>query len=88
MTIMEIIWTIVILWNIIGGFVWIVACRPGPSKFYTETYGVEFLNPFWIYKNIKVNFFGMFVLCIIFNLVCPIVSFIYWFYKICTVGRK
>ena len=88
MTIMEIILTVAVTWNILGGLAWLFVCRPSPSKFYTEARGVEFVNPFWIYRYIKVNFFGAAFLCLVFNLVCPIVSFGYWFYKLCTVGRK
>ena len=51
-----------------------------------------YLNPFWLYENYNVNFFGAFLLMILFNLICPVITIIYWFCKfikfICTVGRK
>lgn len=45
-------------------------------------------NPFWVYNNYKVNWFGCIMLTILINLLCPPISIIYWFYKLCTVGRK
>ena len=36
----------------------------------------------------NVNIFGCILLTIILNLLCPIVSICYWFYKLCTVGRR
>lgn len=51
-----------------------------------------YLNPVWLWKAYKVNVFGCFILTILFNLACPLVSIIYWIIKfigwICTVGRK
>lgn len=48
----------------------------------------SFMNPIKIYKTYKVNYFGAALICIIYNLLCPIASIGYWFYKICTFGRK
>lgn len=48
----------------------------------------SFMNPIKIYKTYRVNYFGAALICIIYNLLCPIGSIGYWFYKICTVGRK
>ena len=48
----------------------------------------SFVNPIKIYKIYKVNYFGAAIICIIYNLLCPIASIGYWFYKICTFGRK
>lgn len=48
----------------------------------------SFMNPIKIYKTYKVNYFGATIICIIYNLLCPIGSIGYWFYKICTFGRK
>ena len=51
-----------------------------------------YLNPVWIWKNYKLNIIGTLLLTILFNIVCPIISIIYWVCKfiewICTVGRK
>lgn len=50
--------------------------------------GYDILNPMCIYEVFKVNYFGCVVLMVIFNLLCPLATAIYWFYKLCTVGRK
>ena len=48
----------------------------------------SFMNPIEIYRIYRVNYFGAALVCIIYNLLCPIGSIGYWIYKICTVGRK
>ena len=78
--------TVIISWSmlglIIGGAIFsgnnrIAYCR-----------GLECLGPKWIYKHYHVNWFGAFWLTVLFNLICPIASIAYWFYRLCTVGRK
>ena len=46
------------------------------------------VNPKVIYKKLPVNWFGVTLLTIIFNVCFVIVSVPYWIYKICTAGRK
>ena len=48
----------------------------------------SYVNPIKIYKTYRVNCFGAALICIIYNLLCPIGSIGYWFYRICTFGRK
>ena len=48
----------------------------------------SFLNPIKIYKTYHVNYFGAALICIVYNFLCPIGSIGYWFYKLCTFGRK
>lgn len=50
--------------------------------------GWEGVNPVWIYNHCRVNAFGAVVLCLLTNSLCPIASIAYWFYKLCTVGRR
>jgi hypothetical protein len=71
-----------ILWNAIGIFILGFSARIG--------YAIEVqrLNPIHIYKDRRVNWFGCFWLTLMFNLLCPVLTFSYWFYKLCTVGRK
>ena len=66
------------MWSAIGGAV--------ATAFNTQ--GFEFVNPMWIYNRYNVNIIGVLVLTIIINLICPIGSIIYWFYKLCTIGRR
>ena len=47
----------------------------------------SFVNPIVIYNEIKVNWFGVAVLAVIFNILLPAISIPYWIYKIFTVGR-
>lgn len=48
---------------------------------------LSFLNPRVIYDGIRVNWFGAIFLAIVSNLLLPVPAVIYWFYKLCTVGR-
>jgi hypothetical protein len=50
--------------------------------------GFEYVNPIWIYQHYRVNIFGCVLLTVVYNLLCPIGSIIYWLYKLCTVGRR
>lgn len=68
---------IFLVWNVVG-FVTVLMF---------DSTGFEYVNPCWIYRHYHVNYFGAALLFIVFNLLCPIASFCYWFYKICTVGR-
>lgn len=45
-------------------------------------------TPQYIYNNFKVNWFGTLVLFMFFNLLCPLFTIGFWFYKLCTVGRN
>ena len=50
--------------------------------------GFQFFNPEHIYKHNRLNVFGTIMLTIFYNLLSPGVALCYWFYKLCTVGRK
>ncbi len=50
--------------------------------------GFEFVNPIHIYKYNKVNWFGAFMVALLYTALCPIGAIAYWFYKACTVGRE
>ena len=68
-------------WNLVGVFL-----------FLHNLGDFAYLNPIKIYLSFKVNYFGCFVLTILFNIACPIATIIYWIcvfiHWICTVGRK
>lgn len=53
-----------------------------------DQFNFSFVNPLVIYKNIKVNWFGAAILAIIFNIVFIAAAVPYWFYKLCTCGRR
>lgn len=71
-----------IVWSLLGAlFLIIVGVLDKFDDF-------SFVNPIKIYKTYRVNYFGAALICIIYNLLCPVGSIGYWIYKICTVGRK
>ena len=48
----------------------------------------EVYNPITIYKHYKVNYFGCLFLTLFFHITFPLPAPIFWFHKLCTVGRK
>lgn len=50
--------------------------------------GLCFLNPLYIHKNTKLNWFGTVLICIVANLAFGPMSLLYWLYKLCTFGRR
>ena len=50
--------------------------------------GFAWLNPVWLYRNIKVNWFGAIFIAFLGNAVFPLIALCYWFYKLCTIGRR
>jgi hypothetical protein len=73
----------VLLWNIIGFFF----CSF--EAMLMDADGFEFFNPRWLYhRHKRVNVFGALVLCLFFTALCPAYAVFYWFYKLCTMGRK
>lgn len=55
----------------------------------------EFFNPIKIYKNYKVNYFGCFMLMLVYHAIFLPFAIGYWLYKLgwlfcklCTIGRK
>ena len=51
-------------------------------------YGLSFLRPDVIYHNAKLNYFGVGIVCLALNLFFLPMALCYWFYKLCTVGRR
>jgi hypothetical protein len=68
-----------IILNVIALFVLFVTSLEGAN--------CSFVNPRVIYDNIKVNWFGAWLLAVVFNILFPTMAIPYWIYKICTVGR-
>ena len=82
---MNIIFKIVLcfmVWSLGGA---LILCISG---IFTQFNDFSYVNPIKIYKTYRVNYFGAALICIIYNLLCPIGSIGYWFYKLCTFGRK
>lgn len=86
-------WLLLIFaWSVVGGFILGIALGIAYGNQRTGAFsmaeGWEFVNPIHIYKYNKVNWFGAIIVALIYNALCPIGSICYWFYKLCTVGRK
>jgi hypothetical protein len=45
-------------------------------------------NPIRVYKDNNVNWLGCIILVLLAHLLFLPISIVYWFYKLCTVGRK
>ena len=41
-----------------------------------------------VYKEFNLNWFGCIILVLLAHLLFLPIAIIYWFYKLCTVGRK
>lgn len=57
------------------------------SEFFAEV-GFAICNPKFIYKKVKVNWFGAILLALVANICLFPCTACYWLYKLCTVGRK
>lgn len=45
-------------------------------------------NPIRVYKEYKVNWFGCIMLVLLAHILFLPIAIIYWFYKLCTCGRR
>ena len=76
---------VLIAWNTIGTM--IINVISGEYEPRNPT--LKMLNPVFIYQyHRRLNVFGTIMLALLYNLLSPVVSVIYWFCKLCTVGRK
>lgn len=79
-----------IVWNTLGLII-LSACQDAQqneSGALGQSRGWEFVNPLYIYKHNHVNWFGAIVVALLYNLLCPAAALLYWFYKLCVVGRR
>ena len=53
-----------------------------------DVVGLQWINPIVIYNNVSVNWFGCIVLTILAHIAAGPWVIFYWFYKLCTIGRK
>ena len=77
-------WTLILIliWMLLGTAV----CAIWSSNM--RTVGWELCNPYWAYQYHHVNWFGAIILSLLYTAFCPIGAVGYWFYKLCTVGRR
>lgn len=77
---MDVVWFIFTLLNVWCGFMIMVMSGDGAY--------LSFVNPIVIYRNVKINWFATILLTIVLNIIFAPLAALYWFYKLCTVGRK
>lgn len=77
---MRILFDIWIITNITAPVILALIAAEGCGNF-------SFVNPVVIYNNIRVNWFGAWLLAVVCNICLPTVAIPYWIYKVCTVGR-
>jgi hypothetical protein len=60
--------------------------------FITDGCGCDDLSVFNPVENYRrwtnINWFGVILLTFLLNVICPGLAVCYWFWKLCTVGRK
>lgn len=78
-------WALFVAWNIIG---WLLLTGIGSQYTLGTSTTYRMLNPVIIYDHHRVNVFGAIMIALAYNLMCPVITIVYWFYKLCTVGRK
>lgn len=79
---------ITILWSIIGFFILLIVAGCNQNGMLWNAEYCEFMNPCYVYKEKKVNWFGAIMLVLLYTAICPILALCYWFYRLCTVGRR
>lgn len=78
----------IFVWNLMGGFSLVMACCFSSGGAIDMADGWEFVNPIHVHKYNNVNWFGAFIVALIYGVLCPIGAVCYWVYKLCTFGRK
>lgn len=69
--------------TLVANLIWWIAVIDVSGKI-----GVCFCNPKWIYDHTKTNWFGTVFLTILANVALGPSAICYWFYKLCTIGRR
>ena len=76
--------------SFIIGLLWFASI--GPLLGHISYYGIDSLedifNPIAIHNNGDFNIFGVIFVSIISTVAFAPMAVIYWFYKLCTVGRE
>jgi hypothetical protein len=80
---MDILLFIYLVIILVANLVWWLAALD-----WSMTIGLCFCNPRWIYNHTKTNWFGTICLAVLANAAFGPSTLCYWFYKLCTVGRR
>jgi hypothetical protein len=82
------IFLVLVFWHSVGTFLFVMFGAFG-AEWINKCHGCEFVNPCRVYRYCKsVNWFGAIVLALLFSVLLPVPAIGYWFYRLCTVGRK
>lgn len=81
--------TWIVVWQVVGALSLLFLGATVKNGFFHQFQGWEFVNPYWCYKfNTNVNIIGALMLALMFTAICPAGAVCYWFYKLCTFGRR
>lgn len=80
-TLWEALLAIYIALNFVGAIIFLVICGGGCNW-------EDLFNPYEIYQEVKVNWFGAWLLATIAFLCMTPFALIFYIYKLCTVGRR
>ena len=72
---------ILVIWSLFGGVIFLIPLLYYSSEFNSS---IEFLNPVWLRKHSDMNIIGITFHFIIYNSLCPVITFLFWMYKIFT----
>lgn len=75
---------VLVIWSLIGAVVFLVLYMYYSSTIVDSTSTIQFLNPVWLRKHSNMNIIGITFHFIIYNSLCPIITFLFWMYKIFT----
>lgn len=75
---------ILVIWSLIGLIIFLVPFIYYSSMLSGSNTTIQFLNPIWLRKYSNMNIIGIFFHFIIYNLLCPIITFLFWMHKIFT----
>jgi hypothetical protein len=75
---------ILFIWNLLGslGVGMII------DSIFLEGNMWDIMNPYRVRQNSKVNWFGAVIVSLLCTVLCPVWALCYWFYFLCTIGRK
>lgn len=72
-------WVFLLLWITLIDVCFLARC---------DMFDLAVFNPIKNYKRwTSMNWFGVVFFTLVLNIVCPVLAFYYWFWKLCTVGR-
>jgi hypothetical protein len=72
---------ILVIWNLIGMVFFLIPFIYYSLILFGSSTTIEFLNPIWLRKRSNMNIIGITFHIIIYNSLCPIITFLFWMYK-------